>query len=247
MRYAGAVDLPHPLVRGRLVKRYKRFLADVELDDGRTITAHTPNPGRMTGLVSSGRRVVLSESDNPRRKLRFTWELLRLGSRWVGVNPMHSNRLVEEAIARGIASPLTGYHELKREVGLDGDEASARLDFRLRAGDELAWLEVKTATLVEPLPDGRKVARFPDAPTARGRRHLELLRNRARRGERAVLCFVVQRGDVDLVTSADAIDPAYGEGLRRAVGDGVEVLAYGARVGPRRMLLDRAIEVALEA
>ena len=96
------------------MRRYKRFLADVELDDGRLVTAHTPNPGRMTGLVTPGRRVVLSESDNPRRKLKYTWELLRLGSRWVGVNPMHSNRLVQEAIARGVASTLAGYDVLRR-------------------------------------------------------------------------------------------------------------------------------------
>ncbi|HHH27283.1 MAG TPA: DNA/RNA nuclease SfsA [Polyangiaceae bacterium] len=244
------MDLPTPLVRGRLVERYKRFLADVLLDDGSIVTAHTANPGRMTGLVEPGRRVVLSESDDPRRKLRFTWELLRLGPHWVGVNPMHSNALVEEAITRGVVPTLADHDELRREVPCEGHDASGRIDFQLRRGTRRTWVEVKTATLVEPrVEQGApgKVAQFPDAPSARGRRHLEILRDRARRGDRAVLCFVVQRSDVDEVTPADAIDPLYAQTLREAVHDGVEVLALGARVGPRRMWLDRTIAVGLSS
>lgn len=158
---------------------------------------------------------------------------------------MHSNHLVEEAIAQGVATTLVGYDHVRREVPCSASGGGSRLDFQLRSGDDIAWLEVKTATLVESLPNGGKVALFPDAPTERGRRHLEVLRRCALGGDRAVLCFVVQRRDVDRVTSADAVDPRYGEALRTAIADGVEVLAYGARVGPRRIRLERALEVPL--
>jgi sugar fermentation stimulation protein A len=229
------------LQQGVLVRRYKRFLADVRLDDGTLVTAHTANPGAMTGLVEPGRRVALSYHAAPKRKLAYSWELLRLAKRWVGVNPMHSNALVADAIGARRIAALEGYDALRREVPLD----DARIDMLLSDADasRRCWVEVKTATLVE-----HGVARFPDAPTARGRRHLALLEQvvrRRRAGERAALCFVVQRSDVDVVAPADRVDAAYGAGLRRAAAHGVEVFAIGCHVGLSSIVAQRTLEIDL--
>ncbi len=227
-----------PLIRGRLVRRYKRFLADVRLDGGALVTAHTANPGAMLGLADAGSLVYLSHHDDPKRKLAYTWELVRVGRYLAGVNPILANRLVAEAIERRRIAELAGYATLRREVTLvDG----TRIDLQLRhKGRPVCWVEVKSATLVE---DG--LAMFPDAPTDRGRRHLADLERARRSGQRAVLCFVVQRGDADAVSPADHIDPAYGEALRRAHAAGVEVIAYRARVGTRGITLRNPLDVRM--
>ena len=210
-----------PLVEGRLLQRYKRFLADVELDDGRVVTAHTANPGAMTGLCHPGRRVLLSHHPSPKRKLAHTWELVRLAGRWVGVNPLHSNRLVGEALRRGMLGLAP--RSLRPEVRL----ADSRIDWLIELAEGRCWLEVKTATLVA----GER-ALFPDAPTERGRRHLDRLRAAVEDGDRAAFCFVAQRSDVRAVAPAEAIDPAYAAALREAAGAGVELYAITCRVGP---------------
>ncbi len=220
------------LIKGRLLRRYKRFLADVELDTGGQITAHTANPGRMTGLTKPGSQVFLTYHDSPKRKLKYSWELVRVGRSLVGINPHLANSLVAEGIERGVVVELDGYAELRREVayGTRGSRADMRLDGH--ASRPPATVEVKNATLIEG-----ELALFPDAPTERGRKHLRELMDVVRAGERAALVFVVQRRGCAAVAPADAIDPEYGELLREATRVGVEVLAYRAKVGTREVKL----------
>jgi sugar fermentation stimulation protein A len=192
----------------------------------------------MLGLAEPGSLVYLSHHDDPKRKLSYTWELVRLGRYLAGVNPILANRLLAEAIEHGRIAELTGYPNIRREVALAN---GSRIDVRLEADDRPpCWVGVKSATLVQ---DG--IALFPDAPTERGRRHLADLQTRVRKGDRAVLCFVVQRGDASSVAPADAIDPAYGIALRNAHAAGVELLAYRARVGTRAITLRDPLPVQL--
>lgn len=226
-------------LRGRLVRRYKRFFADVETEDGGTLTVHCPNPGSMLGLNVPGALVRCSTSDAPHRKLRHTLEMIRIGRAWVGLHTGRANALAERALAAGALPALAGYGELEREV----KTGNSRLDFRLRGrpGDRRdAWVEVKSVTLA----DG-PLALFPDSVTERGRRHLEALIELRRRGARAALLFLVQRADCDRVSPADAIDPAYAETLREAVRRGVEVFALGARVTARSIRVERRLPVLL--
>jgi sugar fermentation stimulation protein A len=233
-----------PLVEGRLLRRYKRFLADVELEAGGTVTAACPNTGSMLGCCEPGSRVWLSESDSPTRKYRHTWELVEAGppgrAVMVGINTGLPNRLVAEAIASGLIAGLSGYGSLRREVAF-GEERS-RIDLLLESpGREPCYVEVKNVTAA--VADG--VALFPDAVSERGTKHLrELMRLRGR-GSRPVLVFCVQRGDVDEVRPADAIDPLYGRTLREAVAAGVEVMAWRAEVTAGAIALETRIPVTL--
>ncbi len=244
MRLALHADLP-----GRLVRRYKRFLADVETTDGEILTVHCPNPGSMLGMNAPGSAVRCSTHDDPRRKLRHSLEMIRVGRVWVGTNTARANQLAERVLASEALPTLRGYATHRREVALPerwrgpGETVRTRLDFALsdhpRDG-RTAWIEVKSVTLAR---DGR--ARFPDSVTERGRRHMETLGRIARRGARAVVLFVVQRGDCDVVEPADDIDPAYARALRAAVADGVEALAIGARLTARQIAFERPLRVAL--
>ena len=230
--------ITRPLHRGVLLRRYKRFLADVRLDDGRELTVHCPNPGSMTGLAHEGVRVLVSDSQDPRRKLRMTLERVRPGRAWVGVNTLLPNTLVREAIEAERIPALAGYDDVRPEVVL---EPGTRIDLRLTGdGRPPCWVEVKNATLRV----GR-AALFPDAVTERGARHLAALHDVVSRGGRGVLVFVVNRGDCDRVSPADAIDPAYGRALRRAVCGGVEVLAHRARMRGARTWLAEQVPVVL--
>lgn len=206
---------PLPLQDAVLIRRYRRFLADVRLGDGRTVTVHCPNPGAMTGCATPGSAVLVSDSGNPRRKLRLTWELVKVGRRWVCENTQVANRVVERWLKTG--QLLAGSGPVRREVRL-GD---SRFDFTL---GERCVVEVKSVTLEV---DG--LGAFPDAVTERGRRHVETLAGL--RGWRRILLFFVARGDVRAVRPADEVDPAYGAALRRAAKAGVEVLAVQARFG----------------
>ena len=225
---------------GRLVRRYKRFLADVETADGRVLTVHCPDPGRMRGLLREGAAVRCSTSDDPRRKLRHTLEMIRSGRSWVGVNTGRANAVARIAVERGLVPELAGYTEVRPEVTV---APGSRLDFVLaghEAGAPDAFLEVKSVTLAE----GSR-GRFPDSVTERGRKHVTLLERFAKEGRRAALLFVVQRADCDAVEPADEIDPAYGKALRRAAAAGALVLAVGARVTPTRIRPERALSVHL--
>ncbi len=228
-----------PLVEGRLLRRYKRFLADVQLRGGEVITAHTANTGAMTGCAEPGRRVWLSRSDNPRRKYPHTWELIEVRDRVLaGINTQLSNPLVREAIEQGRVPALAGYRRIRSEVRY-GEERS-RIDLLLDRPDDPqsipCYVEVKNVTLVD---DG--IACFPDAVSVRASKHLRELMSVVRAGQRAVIFFCVQRGDVREVRPADHVDPRYGETLREAVACGVECLAYGADVSTRGIVLQRPL------
>ncbi len=234
---------PTPLTGARLIKRYKRFLADVTLDDGTALTAHCPNTGSMLGCQAPGSRVWLSRSDNPKRKYAYTWELVEAeGGALVGINTGRSNALVREAIESGVIGELGGYDEIRAEVRY-GNERS-RADFLLSGGpsggDSDCYVEVKNVTAA--VRDS--VALFPDAVSTRGTKHLRELMGVVREaGQRAVLCFCVQRMDVGEVRPADDIDPDYGRTLREALSAGVEVVAYRADMRPDAVALAERIPV----
>lgn len=227
-----------PLLAATLLRRYKRFLADCELADGTRLTAACPNTGSMLGCATPGSRVWLSQSDSPTRKYRHTWEMVEVGKVTVGINTGLPNKLVREAIENGVLAELAGYANLRGEVPF-GVERS-RIDLLLQSpACADCYVEVKNVTAA--VSDG--IALFPDAVSARGAKHLrELMRLKAD-GLRAVLVYCVQRGDVDEVRPADAIDPLYGRTLREALAAGVEVLAYRAKVSPRGVALKERIAV----
>jgi sugar fermentation stimulation protein A len=235
----------NPLLSGRLLRRYKRFLADVELAGGDVITAACPNTGSMLGCCEPGSRVWLSQSDSPTRKYRHTWELVEVKRAGrgrpvvVGINTGLPNRLVAEAVASSVVPELAGYATIRREVAF-GEERS-RVDLLLTSPDrDDCYVEVKNVTAA--VTGG--VALFPDAVSERGARHLRELMRLKKRGLRAVQFYCVQRADVEEVRPADAIDPAYGRTLREALAAGVEVVAWRAKVTPRAIVLDRRIPVA---
>ena len=228
-------DLP-----GTLIRRYKRFLADIETRDGRQLTVHCPNPGAMLGCSTPGSQIRCSTSDNPKRKLPQTLEMIRVGRSWVGLQPMNANRLVGPALAAGAIDRLAGYATVRPEVKVHG---GSRLDFMLSdhpRNPEPAYVEVKSVTLAE---DG--VARFPDAVTTRGKRHMETLAELKAGGARAIVLFVVQRVDCSSMEPADKIDPGYGEALRKACANGVEAIAVQARVSARAIHLEHELPVRL--
>ena len=225
------------LTRGTLIQRYKRFLADVRLANGRTVTAHCTNTGSMLGCKEPGSAVYLSRSDNLKRKLAYTWEMIRVGRTWVGINTLHPNRLVAEAIESGAIQELSAYPTIRREVVT---RPGTRLDLRLEGIDGSCFVEVKNVTLAV----GRAAA-FPDAVTERGTKHLKELIRLKRRGHRAAVLFVVQREDCDYFRPADEIDPEYGRWLRRAVKAGVEALPYRAKVTPREIELTERLQTKL--
>ena len=227
-------------LKGTLIRRYKRFLADIRLEDGSELTVHCPNPGSMQGTKAPGSAVRCSTSDNPKRKLRHTLEMIRVGRSWVGLHAVKANAIVKRALSKNAYSPFAGYEKIESEVTV---AEGSRFDFRLSGHathDEACWIEVKSVTLC----DARR-ARFPDAVTTRGRRHLEHLMARKLDGERAVLLYIVQRVDADSVAPADDIDPEYGATLREAAASGVEIHALGARVLGDRIRLERILPVLL--
>lgn len=214
------------LIRGTLIQRYKRFLADVRLENGKTVTAHCPNSGSMTGCSQPGQPVYISLQDSPKRKLKYTWELIQMPGSLVGVNTLVPNRLVERYAGREKIEELTGYETVRREVKA-GDHT--RFDLMLSASDGArCYVEIKNCTLVE-----NRTACFPDAVTARGRNHLVELEKLVARGHRCMMFYLIQRMDADRFRPADHIDAAYGKALRRAVANGVEMTAYDVAIDLR--------------
>jgi len=225
------MQLKTPLIRGTLLRRYKRFFADVTVDGGDTITAHCPNPGSMLGLAVSGAEALVSVSDDPKRRLRHTLELLRANGALVGVNTGHANRTVAEALATRAIPELASYEGFRREVPYG---AESRIDFLLEGARERpCYLEVKSVTL------SRKVglAEFPDSVTGRGARHLAELAVAAERGYRAVMLFLLQREDCTAFSLAADLDPHYAAGFAAARAKEVEALCYACRVRPEAISL----------
>lgn len=230
-----------PLEESRLLRRYKRFLADIETAGGEQLTIHCPNTGSMLNCMSEGCRVWFSRSQDPKRKLPGTWELGETPhGRLACINTARANALVEEALRGGVITELAGFTGLRREVRFG--EENSRADFRLEFTTGPAWIEVKSVTL--GFADST-VAAFPDARTERGARHLRELAAQARAGVRAVQLYCVNLSGIEAVRAAQEIDPAYAAGLREARAAGVEVLAYGAEITPEAIRLVRRLEVLL--
>ena len=219
-----------PLIPTRLIRRYKRFLADVETEDGAAMTVHCPNSGSMKGCQGEGWPVMLSTSDNPKRKYPHTLEMVHNGTCWIGINTQRANAIVEAGIRDGRIKELQNFDVLRREVKLS---ERSRIDLALDAAGKRTWIEVKNVTLV----DERGRYAFPDAVTTRGAKHLRELSAAVTSGDRAVMFYLIQRADGSGFTTADDIDPTYGEELRRAVNAGVEVLAYRAEISPEEILV----------
>ncbi len=234
------LNLDLDLQRGTLVRRYKRFLADIELESGEFITAHCANSGAMTACAEPGRPVFVSDSHNPKRKLRYTWELIQMGRTWVGVNTARPNHIAAHAIEKGAIPELTGYANLKREVKY-GREGRSRIDILLSNHSSASdcYVEVKNATMRV----GNHAA-FPDAVTARGLKHIEELDHVAQNGLRAVMFFFVGRNDCKRFRPAEEVDIAYTKALRRVAGR-VELLAYRFRFSPGKVSLAEKLPIDL--
>lgn len=230
-----------PLVKGTLIKRYKRFLADITLQDGSQITASSPNTGSMLGLTAPGSTVYVSEHDSPTRKYRHCLEIVEAdigdGPVLVGINTSHPNRLVADALADGKIAPLKGYANHRREVKYG---KNSRIDILLEdARKGACYLEIKNTHLMRR----SGLAEFPDSVTARGAKHLDELSEMVRAGQRAVMMFLIQRADAKRCAIAADIDPAYAEAFARAQSAGVEALAYRCRVGPDEIAVERKIPI----
>lgn len=226
-----------PLIPGNLIKRYKRFLADIQLESGKIITAHCPNSGSMLSCSDPGMDVLLSFHENPKRKYAYTWEMVKVNSVWVGINTMLPNKLVAEAIELGKIKELAGYDKIFKEKKVS---ANSRLDLMLQRKDETCFIEIKNVTLME-----NQAALFPDAVTSRGTKHLQELIKLKLAGNRAVIFFLIQRIDCELFKPADNVDPVYGQSLREAFAFGVEILPYRAFVFPHEIFLDRKLDFEL--
>lgn len=225
-----------PLIQGTLIKRYKRFLADVELADGSVVIAHCPNTGAMTGCAEPGWKVWLSPSNNPKRKLLYTWEVVLTDQlHWIGINAQRANLLVKEAIQANKIGELLGYKNLQAEVKF-GKENS-RIDFLLTDPEKVdCYVEVKSVTLLD---DG--AGYFPDAKTLRGQKHLRELNFIAGQGQRAVLLFCVQHSGIQSVQVAKHIDSDYAKELKRAMLNGLQILCYDCNISPEKIYLNQSL------
>ncbi len=222
---------------GILIRRYKRFLADIELSDEKVLTVHCPNTGSMLGCSKPGSPVMISRSDNPARKYPHTLEMVQSGSAWVGVNTSLTNKLVREALEKNIVKELEMLDVISQEVKTS---ANTRLDFLLERKGTQIYMEVKNCSLAE-----HRIAMFPDAITARGTKHLHELAALKKQGHGAAVFFCVQREDADYFKPAHHIDPTYGEVLADVASKGVMVLAYRAVVSPRGIAIARKLPVKL--
>lgn len=226
-----------PLVEGRLIKRYKRFLADIELSDGSTMTAHCPNTGSMKHCAQAGARVWFFDANNPKRKLAHTWELVEVDNKYLAcINTHRANHLAREAIESGLIASLAGYDKIQTECRY-GNENS-RIDLLLSQGESPdCYVEVKSVTLLEQ--DGLGI--FPDAVTTRGQKHLRELMEMVSQGYRAVLFFSVAHTGIQAVQPAWEIDPTYARTLKEAIHHGVEVIAVGAEISTQSIRLSRVL------
>lgn len=221
-----------PLVQARLIRRYQRFLADVELEDGSTLTVHCPNTGAMTGCMRPGGDIWLSLSDNPKRKYAYTWELAQMPDSLVGINTLNANRLVKLALMLGAISEISARGAVRSET----KSGASRLDFMVAGLKHTAYIEVKNCTLVR-----EGMAAFPDAVTLRGQKHLQELTLLAKEGHEAVIFYLVQRMDAQAFRPAYDIDPAYASLLRKAYGAGVKIVVYDTVINADKIALGRSL------
>ena len=228
-----------PLTNGILIKRYKRFLVDIRLENGNIITAHCPNTGTMLTCSTPGSAVCLSKSDNPKRKYQFTLEMIKVGETWVGVNTARTNTLVKEAIISGQIAELRNVDRVASEIKTS---AHTRIDLQIWQGDLSTYLEVKNCSLAV-----NGCAMFPDAVTVRGTKHLHELMRLVETGSNAAIFFLVQRQDTDRFAPARHIDPEYGRALQQANDAGVQILVYQARVCPNGIYVVKALPLHIGA
>jgi sugar fermentation stimulation protein A len=221
------MKFPDPLIRGTLIKRYKRFLTDVELEDGTVVIAHCANPGSMLSVNDAGAEVWLSPARNPDRKLKFTWELIRIGRSLVGINTALPNGLVEEAIKKNVIKELSGYDTIRREVKYG---KNSRIDLLLESPNKPpCYVEVKSVTMKRDRSK-QGLYEFPDSVTSRGTKHLNELSDMVKGGARAVMMYLAQRQDGQAFTIAGDIDPEYEKTLKTARKSGVEALCYSCKL-----------------
>lgn len=228
----------HPLKRGILVRRYKRFLADIRLPDDSELTVHCPNSGSMRSCSHPGSPVCYSRSNNPGRKYPHTLEMVHNGKTWIGINTSKTNSIVVEGLEKGRIKELTPFDTIRREVKTS---PHSRLDLLLEAGKKRTFIEIKNCSLVE-----EECALFPDAVTARGTKHLQELSQLVSQGHRGVILFLVQRQDCDRFAAAKAIDPVYAATLAEVHRNGVEILAYQAEVTPESIEVTTSLPVNLD-
>jgi sugar fermentation stimulation protein A len=229
------MKIPEPRQHGSLVKRYKRFLADIRLSDGSIITVHCPNTGSMKGCSTPGSEVVISRSANPNRKYAWTLEMIRANNCWVGVNTSMTNKLIQEGLESGVIDDFGQIDSIQAEVKVSD---KSRLDFLVQAGGKKSYIEVKNCSLAE-----NSIALFPDAVTSRGTKHLLELDRLRKKGFDTAVIFCVQRADARSFMPAQAIDPKYTETLFKVYNNGVRVLAYQADVRPDAVTIARKIPV----
>ncbi len=231
------ISFPSSLIHGRLVKRYKRFLADVTLDNNQLVTAHCTNSGSMKSCLEEGAEVFLSPVNDPKRKTKYTWEMIKIDGKWVGINTSMPNMLAFEWVKNGIIPGLEGYTSVKREVTFD----DSRFDIFAENETERCFVEVKNVTMKEG-----DFALFPDAKTTRGQKHLETLIKVKQSGIRAVMLYVVQRVDVNRFAPAWDIDSQYAQLLQKAYSEGVEIIPIQVQVLPTGFNLLGVLPFCLE-
>ncbi len=229
--------IPGKKLNGTFIRRYKRFLADIKLDSGEMITAHCPNSGSMKTCLLPNQPVIVTHHPDPKRKLKYTWEMIYNGSTWIGINTIFANKIVSEAIQKGLIPELFYYNQVLHEKKYG---KNSRIDLLLKNNNSICYVEVKNVTLVE-----NNLARFPDAVTTRGQKHLKELMNEIQNGNRAVIFFLIQREDADSFAPADDIDPTYGKLLRDAFHAGVEIMAYQCKLSPEEISIWRKLPVML--
>lgn len=228
------MTLNKKFITGVFIKRYKRFFTDIQLDN-EIVTAHCPNTGSMMGLLDAGNKVYLSESDNEKRKLKYTLEVIKLKSKHVGVNTHRTNRIVEKALSDNVLKFIKNIKEIKREVKYG---ENSKIDFLVTTKTEQVYIEVKNVTLVR---DG-KLAEFPDSVTSRGTKHLIELSKIKKKGVRAIMLYIVQRDDCDKFKVAKDIDPTYAENLKKAIKQGVEVFCYDCKFSKKDISINNKVK-----
>lgn len=221
-----------PLIKGTLLKRYKRFLSDIKLDDESIVIAHCTNSGSMKTCIEEGAPVYVSPAKDPKRKTKFTWEMIFINDGWIGINTGHPNKIVYEAVLNGEIEKLKGYNYVKREVKFE----DSRFDVYAENETEKCFIEVKNVSMKEG-----EWALFPDAVTTRGQKHLRTLMEVKKRGMRAVMVYIIQRGDVSKFGPAKEVDPVYAATLKEAYENGVEIIPLIADVSPEEINIKKEI------